>query len=183
MLQRCCFPCIQLAPDFEAYRARKRGGRRRTENTRTAAAGPGPVVRSVPGSYGMAETKCKERFWLTATKPTAKSNPKPLYRYMAATALPHVNFGTGGAAQVQHGVSCTGCQISVEKNVAMHGDIAGYDISDLRDRVYSRDGYLEHFKRRREAQILWGSSVGGTVSVRIPFGAQKGGSFHSLNDD
>ncbi|KAK4044866.1 hypothetical protein C8A01DRAFT_42475 [Parachaetomium inaequale] len=167
-LQRC-------SPATEAEK-------RRTENTGTTAAGPGPMVRWVPGTYGMAETKCKERFWLTATKPTAKSNPKPLYRYMVATALPYVNFRAKGAAQIQHGVSCTGCQISVEKNVAMHGDMAGYYIADLRDRVYSRDGYLEHFKWCREAQIWWDSSVGGTVSVKIPFGARKGGSFRSLND-
>jgi hypothetical protein len=130
----------------------------------------------------MNERGYKRRYWLTATKPTAEGNRNPLYRSMAATALPYVDSRAGGAAQVQHGVSCTGCQISVEKNAAMRGDIAGYDISDLRDRVYSRDGYLEHFKWCREAQILWDSSVGGTVSVKIPFGARRGGGFRSLDD-
>ncbi|KAK4157498.1 hypothetical protein C8A00DRAFT_40076 [Chaetomidium leptoderma] len=170
-LQRCCFPCLQLSPELRVYRARK------CKNV----GGPVPVARSIPGTFGMAETECKQRLWLTPTKPMAKSNPKPIYRYMVATALPYVDLGAGGT-QVQHGVCCTGCQISVEKNLAMHGDVPSYDISDLRDRVYSSDGYLRHFQWCQEAQTLWASSSGGTVPVKIPFGALKGGSFRSSKD-
>ena len=62
-------------------------------------------------------------------------NPK--YNYMGSCALPYYDKLTG---DVEHGISCAGCK---------------------RDKVYSREGLLEHFKWCKQAQLLWNSTHGG----------------------
>ncbi|KAJ4302092.1 hypothetical protein N0V88_002228 [Collariella sp. IMI 366227] len=156
--QRCCFPCLQLAPELTVYLARNRN----TKRLRDAL-----VLRSLPGRYGLVETLVTKRSWLTATKPSNASRPSNYDRMLTGMALPHVDFGPR-EPRVEPGVCCNGCQVSIEKDELMRGDVEGYGIRQLRDRAYSREGYLGHFRWCREAQALWKASHGGTVPVRIP---------------
>lgn len=99
----------------------------------------------------------------------------PIHRFMVATALPFVNPRT---FEIQHGVCCKGCQIAVEK------DLIGQNVEDydLRDRVYSNEGFIHHFKWCAEAQALWASSQGGTVRVKEPESTRRGGYFADRDD-
>jgi hypothetical protein len=55
---------------------------------------------------------------------------------------------------------------------ALNGKVS---IDQVRDRVYSRDGYMEHFKWCSFAQRLWQDSQGGTVPVQVPDWVTRGG--------
>ncbi|KAL2007689.1 hypothetical protein VTN00DRAFT_7671 [Thermoascus crustaceus] len=82
----------------------------------------------------------------------------PLYRFMAATALPYLdlmnksndNDSNNTNGRVENGVRCKGCQIALKKR---------------RDRVYSREGFLKHFRWCRQAQKLWEASCEGKKDV------------------
>lgn len=83
----------------------------------------------------------------------------PLYRFMASTALPYLDLtnrsndndnNSNANGRVECGVCCKGCQIALKKR---------------RDRVYSREGFLEHFRRCRQAQKLWEASCEGKKDV------------------
>ena len=100
----------------------------------------------------------------------------PIHRFMAATALPFVDPCT---LEVQHGVCCKGCQIALEKGlIAALGEAADFA---LRDRIYSFEGFIQHFKWCAEAQALWISSQEGTIPVKEPEATRRGGYF-SLRD-
>ncbi|SCN84106.1 uncharacterized protein FFMR_09197 [Fusarium fujikuroi] len=50
--------------------------------------------------------------------------------------------------------------------------------SESRDKVYARDGFLEHFKWCEQAQLLWESSCeGNRRPAELPEGARRGGYF------
>jgi hypothetical protein len=104
--------------------------------------------------------------------------------------MPHVDFsctinGTSGRGnlniscdsapvrrhRVDHGVCCTGCYVRFLWMYAIHGRHvfvwnAAWD-DKMRERLYSREGFLTHFRSCREAQQLWKASRGGTVAVKL----------------
>ncbi|KAL2133610.1 hypothetical protein VTI74DRAFT_2048 [Chaetomium olivicolor] len=155
--RRCCFACLG-APELAVYQARTITNKR-LQNV--------PVLRSIPGRYGLVETIVENRSWLTTKKPSNASRSAWFHGYLSATALPYADLHSR-APRVQRGLCCNGCQISAGKDRWMHGDLEGYGIRHLRNRVYSRDGYLEHFRWCREAQALWKASRGGTLPVEVP---------------
>lgn len=65
-----------------------------------------------------------------------------------ACALPYYDKRIG---TVEHGISCTGCKRAPLNSGFM-----------ARDRLYPRDGFLEHFRSCEQAQLLWTSSGGGS---------------------
>ena len=99
----------------------------------------------------------------------------PFFRYTATTALPFVN---ARSKVVEHGVSCKGCQVALERR-SLRTPVNYYnsrlDLYSRRNAVYSEEGFLEHFRYCEEAQALWESSARGTASIEEPeFTRQNG---------
>ncbi len=92
------------------------------------------------------------------------------FTYMACCALPSYNLRTN---QIENGISCAGCELALQAEF-----IAGPWAKDVRDIVYSRSGFLEHFVWCEQAQALWLDSNGGTVEPsRLPDMCKKDGFF------
>jgi len=149
-----------------------------------------PRLRTLPGIYGMDE---QPRFALmiVASAQAALSacreetaGPEPpstivagrIKRlnlpYMACCAVPSYNPRTG---QTEDGISCAGCQLAIEKGITTH---TGEWAADIRDKVYSRKGFLEHFVWCEQAQLLWRDSNRGTTQPPMyPYFCTKGGYF------
>ncbi len=108
-----------------------------------------------------------KRYRLTAIQPTTSRQPWSLARSMVAAAMSYVDLCTG-EPRVEHGVSGMGCQMMVEKGMGCDRGVGDYDMRNLRDRVYSHDGYhLKHFRWCRKAQRLWESRNSGTVPANV----------------
>ena len=69
------------------------------------------------------------------------------FTFMGSCALPYYNKQTG---QIEHGISCAGCQIDTE-------DSYDAELVQAQDKVYARDDFLEHFRWCELAQRLWES--------------------------
>lgn len=94
----------------------------------------------------------------------------PAMSYLACSALPSYDPHTN---QVENGLSCAGCQLFVQEIVSrLHQRWA----RKVRDAVYTREGFLEHFAWCEQAQFLWKESEGGTKEPRrLPFMCKRGG--------
>lgn len=84
-------------------------------------------------------------------------------RFMACVPLPVFNPRTG---DVDHGVCCKGCQVAVEQrdyDFDMEGELPNDNdmFIRMRDLVYSKQGYLQHFVNCRVAKVIWYRSKGG----------------------
>ncbi|KAF1919776.1 hypothetical protein BDU57DRAFT_593533 [Ampelomyces quisqualis] len=116
-----------------------------------------PALKTLPGIYTMDERPRSSQITMVptqsavsafseencGTRPTPdmidKLNTQPMLTFMACCALPSYNFRTN---QIEHGISCSGCQLALQDGISTGtGDGAG----DVRDMVYSRRGFLEHF--------------------------------------
>jgi hypothetical protein len=100
-------------------------------------------------------------------------NMQPILDFMACCALPSFNCQTG---QAENGVSCAGCQVAVEESTT------AYTMTwpgDMRDMIYSNEGFLRHFTRCEHAQLLWSSSnVGTRLPPKLPYSYRTGGFFN-----
>lgn len=176
---RCCFHCIESAPALRVVSLHsfcKASGLLAARLTMSH-----PVLLSLPGTYSSDETQQKRRrylvsgyhaFELLATNgdkdPRAildKLSGSRAWRCMASTRLPYVSLATG---ESQIGRSCKGCQIAMEANMCDEN-------FSRRERVYSREGFLDHFRDCEEAKDLWRPSEGGTAAVEEPVWTRLGG--------
>ncbi|KAL4904283.1 hypothetical protein BDW74DRAFT_29052 [Aspergillus multicolor] len=98
--------------------------------------------------------------------------------YMASCALPYLDRQTG---VVERGVLCAGCHVALEdKSLGARGVIQRIR---ARDMVYSREGFLKHFRVCGYAQRLWeASDEGARRPPGLPVFAQMGGEFRRRND-
>lgn len=137
-----------------------------------------PAVTTLPGIYTMDERLRSSRTAIvpthsallafgkenSGTRPTQaivdKLYAEPILTFMACCALPSYHLQTN---QVEHGVSCAGCQLALEKGISTG---TGCWASDVRDIVYSRGGFLKHFMWCKQAQILWLESHDGVWEPR-----------------
>ncbi|PLB36264.1 uncharacterized protein BDW47DRAFT_52522 [Aspergillus candidus] len=125
--------------------------------------------KSLPGLYSMDESVQDSRITIISVHQAAlasrpQSHPLPQvqpgssdrdqkFNFMGSCALPYYDKETGS---VEHGVSCAGCQLAIEKEIiGTRGTKWGYD---ARDKVYVQDGFLGHFRWCEQAQLLWRSS-------------------------
>ncbi|EAQ89017.1 hypothetical protein CHGG_05636 [Chaetomium globosum CBS 148.51] len=170
---RCCLTCIASAPAMQvSYLSRVADA---TGVEAGALQKRLPVLHTLPDSRrcivavqhalgslrdsgaGEAEAEATARRW-----------PDSLtLRFQAATSLPYLDRMTG---EVQSGVSCKGCQLAFE------GDFLD-DHLELRDRFYSRQGFMDHFEECVPAQKLWGSSQEGTAPAQEPMWTGLGRTF------
>ena len=89
------------------------------------------------------------------------SSEVSLLWYMAMTALPFSEKASGG---VEKGLCRTGCQSTLEETIRTSR--INNSVISLRNRVYSPDGFMEHFQWCPKAQALWKLSNEGTVLLK-----------------
>ncbi len=71
------------------------------------------------------------------------------FTFMASRALPYYDRR---ARRVEDGMSYAGRRLCVEKRPSL------FNIFSLQDRVYTEDGFLDHFRWCAHAQLRWKSS-------------------------
>lgn len=185
---RCCFPCIKTAPQLRLVSLAD--VKKHLNLNPALIRNSVPVLRTTPGIYSMDEIPRKRRIHVLAEGSVIRameclhakeakaqlrrSNSEvSLLRYMATTALPFFDKASGDA---DHGICCKGCQIALEES--LRTSRIEDKIFSLRDRVYSRDRFMEHFQRCPKAQALWALSNEGTVPVKVPESIRRGGYFN-----
>ncbi|PYH37593.1 F-box protein [Aspergillus neoniger CBS 115656] len=192
-LLRCCFSCIQkdrlprLVPyaDAKWYISSKCKTASKTYSLLKSL----PILRTIPGIYSMQEVSSKGRRQLVTmddlirvvgSKPTsdeeatwtaAKSYSN--LPFMATTTLPYLDRASG---RIEHGVCCTGCQVSLEEGLTK-GMRFGADGLVLRDRVYSHEGLIEHFRECLKAQEVWKLRKMGTSVAKVSEFVRRRGYF------
>ncbi|KAL6709609.1 hypothetical protein ACN47E_001037 [Coniothyrium glycines] len=185
---RCCSSCLRRGP-LEIRVATVNTVKRVLQLSKTSLAQL-PKLTTLPGIYTMDEQPRSRRVTLVPTVSalaayrhehagleasealTKQLNTQPNLAFMACCALPSFNLQT---RQVENGVSCAGCQVAVEEGIIT---FTGAWAGEVRDVVYSRDEFLQHFTRCEQAQVLWISSHGGTrLPPKMPFSCRKGGYF------
>lgn len=179
-LTKCCLPCLTTSPHFRLIQLGN--ARKRFNLAPDFLRKSMPILMTVPGIYSMDETSRKGRIPLLSEKEimSAFDVPKiaeikepPILRYMAATSLPYLEKASG---DIQYGICCSGCQIALEK--AIYVSTVKDSVFALRDRVYSQEGFVEHFQACAEAQALWKQSKEGTIPVKMPESIRRRGYFN-----
>ncbi len=180
---RCCFPCLRRAPET---RVQSLAAVRKLFRLSMAESGQLRSFKTLPGIYTMDERVYKSRITVAsahqarllfgqrandpALVPPASPGLDPKFDFMGSCALPYCDGRTG---RVQHGMSCAGCQLALEKNIL--GSRVEKWAFEARDKVYGQDGFLEHFRWCEQAQLLWESSGGGTSRpAELPEAARRG---------
>ncbi|ATY58575.1 Cyclin-like F-box [Cordyceps militaris] len=183
--KRCCFRCLQRAPELQMQTL---AATRKQLHLTKHEVGQLRFFKNLPGIYSMNEITHKSRIAVICVhqavslvkknapapwKPVGSSRSNKL-NFMGAVALPYYDKGTG---RVEYGLSCAGCQLAIEKDIiGTRGEQWAFE---ARDKVYSRDGFLEHFRWCEQAQRLWrSSSEGGQRPSELPEAARRGGYFN-----
>ncbi|PYH92795.1 hypothetical protein BO71DRAFT_382860 [Aspergillus ellipticus CBS 707.79] len=181
---RCCFSCIRedsLPPLLISSVVKSR-----FKSSQVCLYSLVPTIRSLPGIYSMDEVVRKKRTQIIPAEfistlslreaneraRVAQPKEKALLRYMVTTALPYLDIKSGG---VQNGICCRGCQIALERALRSSG--AQSNSCALRDKVYSYEEFMEHFRECREAQNLWMFSNHGVDVDNVSEFVRPGGWF------
>ncbi|KAF5573789.1 cyclin f-box [Fusarium pseudoanthophilum] len=184
---RCCFKCLKEAPETQVQTlsaARKEFRLTKAESAQLRS------FKTLPGIYSMEESVYKSRFTIvslhqaslisrrqsqtTMQSQSERSQRSKKLNFLGSCALPHYDKVTGN---VEHGMSCAGCQLALEKDIiGARGEKWAFE---ARDKVYARDGLLEHFKWCEQAQLLWKSSCEGrNKPAELPEAARRRGYFN-----
>ncbi|KAF3070627.1 hypothetical protein GL218_00078 [Daldinia childiae] len=178
---RCCFKCLREAPEGRVQSLR---AVRKKFHLPTAGSAQLRSLKVLPGIYSMNETVYKFRIAVVSVHQLTlvprhdvsgwvipEGNPN--FRFMVSCALPYFDRQTG---KVECGMSCAGCQLALEKCIiGSRGERWAFE---ARDKVYAQDGFLEHFRRCEQAQLIWRSSdEGKSQSTELPEAARRGGYF------
>jgi hypothetical protein len=159
---RCCLTCIASAPEMQVSHLSRVADA--TEVPASHLETRRPVLHTLPDSR---KRIVAVQHALEVLREKGEEYPEVVVgrwpdsltlRFQAATSLPCLDRATG---TVESGVSCKGCQLAFEADFSD-------DHLELRDRFYSRDGFLQHFEECSAAQRLWGASQGGTAPVEEP---------------
>ncbi|SCN76309.1 uncharacterized protein FFB20_05233 [Fusarium fujikuroi] len=184
--KRCCFKCLKEAPKTQVQTlsaARKEFHLTKVELSQLKS------FKILSGIYSMEESVRKSRITIvslhqaglissrepqtTGQVYATSSERRRKFNFMGSCALPYYEKVSGNA---EHGISCAGCQLALEKDII--GSKGEEWASESRDKVYARDGFLEHFKWCEQAQLLWESSCeGNRRPAELPEGARRGGYF------
>lgn len=182
--KKSCLKCLQEAPELQVVTARMV---QRSVRITKAEIKLLRTLKTFPGQYTMEHRKFKIRHvvvsehhaWLNSTVSILFGFRRPRrdkrfekYNFMASCVLPYYDRRT---REVERGVSCAGCQLAIEKGIVRghRGEKWPYE---ARDKLYARDGFLEHFRWCEQAQLLWMESDEGIhTPVDLPAGAQREG--------
>ncbi|PYH75149.1 F-box protein [Aspergillus vadensis CBS 113365] len=192
-LLRCCFSCVQkdrlprLVPYADArwYISSKCKTASKTYRLLNSLS----ILRTIPGIYSMQEVSSKGRRQLVTmddlvrvvgSRPTSDEEATwtaarsyANLPFMATTTLPYLDRASG---RIEHGVCCTGCQVSLEEGLTK-GMHFGADGLVLRDRVYSHEGFIGHFRECLKAQEVWKLRKNGTSVAKISEFVRRRGYF------
>ncbi|KAI1129274.1 hypothetical protein F5Y10DRAFT_238596 [Nemania abortiva] len=162
---RCCYQCLHTVFEFEVESL---DAAKEQFHLTKAALKQLKSFRNLPETYSIRESTYTPRVrvvsafqaYLLGGQPDEEIQVEPAPKRnrelnsMGSCALPYYDRRTG---EVEHGMSCAGCQIAYEKRVI---GLWGEDwIFTFRDKIYAKDDFLEHFRLCRQAQLLWDSSL------------------------
>lgn len=185
--KRCCFKCLQEAPEMQVQTlatVRKQFHLNKVELEQLRS------FKNLPGIYTMNESIHKSRIAIVSVQQAilaCRRQPHALaqdylaslernqkFNFMASYALPYYDKQSD---KVDHGMSCAGCQLALEKYIfSTRGEKWAFE---ARDKVYARDSFLEHFRWCEQAQLLWRSSdEGNSWPTELPEAARRGGYFN-----
>ena len=183
--ERCCFNCCNsLAPETRVghlFNVQRQFPLSKAQLTQLK------VIKAFPAAYGDTPRFLRNHRFMMASPlqaflllggrrdefKTMEVWWNPNWNRMGSCALPYFDCPTG---KVEHGISCAGCQLAVEKRVL--GDMNERWLVEAREKLYAQDGFLEHFRWCKHAQLLWESSCGGTRQpAELPLFVQRGGHF------
>ncbi|KAI2822907.1 hypothetical protein CBS63078_6805 [Aspergillus niger] len=190
-LLRCCFSCLPKGrlPQLVPYTDAKWYISSKSKTKSSGLASLLPVLRTIPGIYSMQEVSIKGRKQLVTmddlirivgSKPS--SDEEAIWTaarsysnlpFMATTALPYLDRASG---RVEEGVSCSGCQVSLEEALTEESRL-GPDGLGIRDRVYSHEGFIGHFRECLKAQEVWKLRKNGTSVAGISEFVRRRGYF------
>ncbi|KAF5647350.1 cyclin f-box [Fusarium tjaetaba] len=184
---RCCFKCLKEAPEIRVQTlsaVKKEFRLTKVELSQLKS------FKTFPGIYSMEESVYKSRFTIVslhhASLISRRQSPATMqfqperserskkFNFMGSCALPYYDKVTGN---VEHGMSCAGCQLALEKDIIGAGGERW--AFEARDKVYAQDGFLKHFRWCEQAQLLWKSSCEGRHRpTELPEAARRGGYFN-----
>lgn len=187
--KRCCFRCLQESSETQV---RTLASVRKWLRVTKTELGQLRSFKSLPGIYSMGESvqnahialvslhqasfTCKRESLALQQVQPGRSDRNQKFNFMGSCALPYYDKQTG---RVEHGISCAGCQLAIEKDIISTGGTKwGYE---ARDKVYAQDGFLDHFRWCGQAQLLWRSSDKGKMEPpELPVSARTGGYFRRV---
>jgi hypothetical protein len=185
--KRCCFKCHKEAPETQV---KTLAAVRKQFHLTKVELGQLRTFKTLPGIYSMEESVHRSRIAIVSAhqarlicrrQPHALAQAQPVssernqkFKFKGSCALSYYDKLTG---KVEHGMSCAGCQLALEKDIiGTRGEKWAFE---ARDKVYARDGFLEHFRWCEQAQLLWRSSGdGNSRPTELPEGARRGGYFN-----
>lgn len=180
---RCCFTCFQesgtslwplagLGKRHHLTRAEMRGLR---------------SFKTLPGHYMLEQRLIKGRVTVTPLKEVLRvydqdpTRPEPLegpslswclrnlkkFAFMEVAALPYLDQRTG---KVERGICCAGCQFAFDQEILSYADPFGkWNTKEKpKDKIYSEDSILRHFKWCKYAQQMWETTAGGARPAEMP---------------
>lgn len=139
-----------------------------------------PLLTTVPGNYTKDQRPTSRMVVVPVHDALLAWDPNP--RYKAANrkvAELRVRMALSFASccplpsydrqcrQVENGLTCGGCQVALE-SVTVDTRLWWTNIRGLRDEIYSRKGFLEHFVWCKQAQRLWLDNKEGTIMYEGP---------------
>ncbi len=139
---RCCLTCVASARETRVGYLSRVADATGLTTRELKKAGRLPVVNTLPDSRrclvaaGQAVEVMKESGMREeeAEKAVARWPDSLTLRFQAATSLPYLDRWSG---EVEQGLSCKGCQLAFE------GDFSDRHL-EMRDRMYSREGFAQH---------------------------------------
>lgn len=186
---RCCFTCFQnkaspikplagLGKTYHLTRAEMRGLR---------------SFKTLSGHYMLDQRLIRNRVIVTAHTEVLRiseqdpTRPKPLleggslnwslsnlkkFAFMEVVALPYLGQRTG---KVERGICCAGCQFASDREILGYADPFGkWNTNDQpKDKIYSEDSILRHFKWCKYAQQMWESTAEGARPAEMPATVEK----------
>lgn len=156
--KRCCYRCLIKAPEVQVQSLdiiRRHFRLTRNELCQLK------YFKTLPGTYTLSGSViktpitvasisdavliCKRQPRQTASVQRVTYRRSQNFNFMAACALPYYDRLIG---EVEHGLSCFGCQLAARESISKSN-------CEARDKVYSRENFLRHFRCCEQAHLVW----------------------------
>lgn len=166
--RRCCLICLRLRA--EKVQMQTIASIREQLFLNMADISKLTSFKTLPGTYSMGEYVQKDRITIAHVEQALrvfqeqKQTEPPRFRhdgklaFMASCALPYYDKES---KTIEYGISCAGVQVAIDRG--FDSAMATKFTYMARDIVYSKAGFLQHFKDCCDAQVLWESSKGGSI--------------------
>jgi hypothetical protein len=170
-LTRCCFTCIESAGGLSAAPLEKLANE---VNMSADQLGEHiPIFHTLSSTNSAASVVRGGRTFLVSERHCiqilrALGRPEPVLTYFQDMHLPGLGFESSvilpcfnpRTGEIQTGVSCRGCQMAMRT-------APSEEAFKLRQRVYTREKFLDHFKVCGHAIHIWDATQEGKPSIRV----------------